>query len=232
MTPGLANKIAMRKATKICCNFPETLKYLPEGKAVLTGSPIRQELLLGNKAAGLDLCNFTTDKPIILVVGGSTGAVHVNEAVRSILPELLKDFQVVHLCGKGKMDESLNGTPGYVQFEYISEQMRDLFAISSIVISRAGANAICELLALKKPNLLIPLSARASRGDQILNAHSFERQGFSLVIEEEQLTNATLLDAVHNLYENREQFINAMHNSGQQDPIATIIGLIEEAATK
>ena len=114
MTPGLANKIAMRKATKICCNFPETLKYLPEGKAVLTGSPIRQELLLGNKAAGLDLCNFTTDKPIILVVGGSTGAVHVNEAVRSILPELLKDFQVVHLCGKGKMDESLNGTPGYV----------------------------------------------------------------------------------------------------------------------
>ena len=132
MTPGLANKIAMRKATKICCNFPETLKYLPEGKAVLTGSPIRQELLLGNKAAGLDLCNFTTDKPIILVVGGSTGAVHVNEAVRSILPELLKDFQVVHLCGKGKMDESLNGTPGYVQFEYISEQMRDLFAISSI----------------------------------------------------------------------------------------------------
>ena len=110
MTPGLANKIAMRKATKICCNFPETLKYLPEGKAVLTGSPIRQELLLGNKAAGLDLCNFTTDKPIILVVGGSTGAVHVNEAVRSILPELLKDFQVVHLCGKGKMDESLNGT--------------------------------------------------------------------------------------------------------------------------
>ena len=232
MTPGLANKIAMRKATKICCNFPETLKYLPEGKAVLTGSPIRQELLLGNKAAGLDLCNFTTDKPIILVVGGSTGAVHVNEAVRSILPELLKDFQVVHLCGKGKMDESLNGTPGYVQFEYISEQMRDLFAISSIVISRAGANAICELLALKKPNLLIPLSARSSRGDRILNAHSFERQGFSLVIEEEQLTNATLLDAVHNLYENREQFINAMHNSGQQDPIATIIGLIEEAATK
>ena len=130
------------------------------------------------------------------------------------------------------MDNSLNGTPGYVQFEYISEQMRDLFAISSIVISRAGANAICELLALKKPNLLIPLSARASRGDQILNAHSFERQGFSLVIEEEQLTNATLLDAVHNLYENREQFINAMHNSGQQDPIATIIDLIEEAATK
>ena len=226
--PGLANKIAMRKATKICCNFPETLKYLPEGKAVLTGSPIRQELLLGNKAAGLDLCNFTTDKPIILVVGGSTGAVHVNEAVRSILPELLKDFQVVHLCGKGKMDESLNGTPGYVQFEYISEQMRDLFAISSIVISRAGANAICELLALKKPNLLIPLSANASRGDQILNANSFKEHGYSMVLTEEDMTKDTLLAAVRKLYADRHQYIINMEKSEQQDSIDKIMNLIKD----
>ena len=168
MTPGLANRIAIKKATKVCCNFPETIKYLPADKAVLTGSPIRQELLQGNKLAGLKLCNFTSGKPIIMVVGGSTGAVHVNEAVRKVLPELLKDYQVVHLCGKGKTDNSLNNIEGYVQFEYISEEMRDLFAISDIVISRAGANAICELLALKKPNLLIPLSANASRGDQIL----------------------------------------------------------------
>ena len=228
MTPGLANKIAMRKATKICCNFPETLKYLPEGKAVLTGSPIRQELLLGNKAAGLDLCNFTTDKPIILVVGGSTGAVHVNEAVRSILPELLKDFQVVHLCGKGKMDESLNGTPGYVQFEYISEQMRDLFAISSIVISRAGANAICELLALKKPNLLIPLSANASRGDQILNARSFEAQGFSMVIDEDYLSPGLLIEKVHALYCSRQTYIDAMGKSRQTNAIPSILEIINE----
>ena len=228
MTPGLANKIAMRKATKICCNFPETLKYLPEGKAVLTGSPIRQELLLGNKAAGLDLCNFTTDKPIILVVGGSTGAVHVNEAVRSILPELLKDFQVVHLCGKGKMDDSLNGTPGYVQFEYISEQMRDLFAISSIVISRAGANAICELLALKKPNLLIPLSANASRGDQILNARSFEAQGFSMVIDEDYLSPGLLIEKVHALYCSRQTYIDAMEKSRQTNAIPSILEILNE----
>ena len=228
MTPGLANKIAMRKATKICCNFPETLKYLPEGKAVLTGSPIRQELLLGNKAAGLDLCNFTTDKPIILVVGGSTGAVHVNEAVRSILPELLKDFQVVHLCGKGKIDDSLNGTPGYVQFEYISEQMRDLFAISSIVISRAGANAICELLALKKPNLLIPLSANASRGDQILNARSFEAQGFSMVIDEDYLSPGLLIEKVHALYCSRQTYIDAMEKSRQTNAIPSILEIINE----
>ena len=232
MTPGLANKLAIPSAVKVCCNFPETLDSLPEGKAVLTGSPIRQELLTGDKAAALDLCHFTSDKPVILVIGGSLGAVAVNEAVRGALPELLKEFQIIHLCGKGKMDESLKGTEGYCQFEYIKDELRDLFALADIVISRAGANAICELLALRKPNLLIPLSARASRGDQILNARSFERQGFSLVIEEEQLTKEALLDAVHNLYENRDTFVNAMHNSGQQDPIATIIGLIEDAAAK
>lgn len=196
MTPGLANKIAIPSAAKVCCNFPETLKSLPEGKAVLTGSPIRQELLSGNKIAAMDMCHFTSDKPVILVIGGSLGAVAVNNAVREALPELLKDFQIIHLCGKGKMDESLKDVEGYCQFEYIKNELRNLFALADIVISRAGANAICELLALHKPNLLIPLSANASRGDQILNARSFERQGFSLVLEEEQLTKETLLAAV------------------------------------
>lgn len=230
MTPGLANKIAIPSAAKVCCNFPETLKSLPEGKAVLTGSPIRQELLSGNKIAAMDMCHFTSDKPVILVIGGSLGAVAVNNAVREALPELLKDFQIIHLCGKGKMDESLKDVEGYCQFEYIKNELRNLFALADIVISRAGANAICELLALHKPNLLIPLSANASRGDQILNARSFERQGFSLVLEEEQLTKETLLAAVKNLYENRTTFINSMKNSGQQDSIRTIIKLIEEVS--
>ena len=230
MTPGLANKIAIPSAAKVCCNFPETLKSLPEGKAVLTGSPIRQELLSGNKIAAMDMCHFTSDKPVILVIGGSLGAVAVNNAVREALPELLKDFQIIHFCGKGKMDESLKDVEGYCQFEYIKNELRNLFALADIVISRAGANAICELLALHKPNLLIPLSANASRGDQILNARSFERQGFSLVLEEEQLTKETLLAAVKNLYENRTTFINSMKNSGQQDSIGTIIKLIEEVS--
>ena len=230
MTPGLANKITIPSAAKVCCNFPETLKSLPEGKAVLTGSPIRQELLSGNKIAAMDMCHFTSDKPVILVIGGSLGAVAVNNAVREALPELLKDFQIIHLCGKGKMDESLKDVEGYCQFEYIKNELRNLFALADIVISRAGANAICELLALHKPNLLIPLSANASRGDQILNARSFERQGFSLVLEEEQLTKETLLNAVKTLYENRTTFINSMKNSGQQDSIGTIISLIEEVS--
>lgn len=230
MTPGLANRLSIPSATKVCCNFPETLEHLPKDKAVLTGSPIRQELLSGNKIAALKFCGLTPDKPVILIIGGSLGSVAVNNAVRSILPELLKDFQVIHLCGKDKTDESLNSLKGYVQFEYIQHELKDLFALTDIVISRAGANAICELLALRKPNLLIPLSANASRGDQILNARSFERQGFSMVLEEEELNKEVLLDAIQRLYAERDVYIDAMLQSSQQDSINTIINLIEGAA--
>ena len=230
MTPGLANKLCIPVATKVCCNFPETLKMLPEGKAVLTGSPIRQELAKGNKLAGLDLCGFTANKPVILVMGGSLGAANVNKAVRDALPQLLEDFQVVHLCGKDKVDNLLLNTPGYKQFEYIKAELKDLFAMTDVVISRAGANAICELLALKKPNILIPLPASSSRGDQILNAKSFEAQGFSIVIDEDDLTKELLVDKVHELYFTKQTYHEAMAKSGQMDSIQTILQLINEAA--
>lgn len=230
MTPGLANKLAIPSASKVCCNFPETLSHLPKDKAVLTGSPIRRELLSGDRDAALKFCKLSADKPVILIIGGSLGSVVVNSAVRAILPELLKDFQVIHLCGKGKTDDSLKDLKGYVQFEYIQKELKDLFALADIVISRAGANAICELLALHKPNLLIPLSANASRGDQILNARSFERQGFSIVLEEEELSNSILLEAIQKLYKQKDVYINAMKNSSQQDSIQTILELIGKAS--
>ena len=232
MTPGLANKLAIPAASKVCCNFPETLQYLPKDKAVLSGSPIRQELLHGDALAARKFTGLTDDKPVILVMGGSLGAAAVNEAVRKILPTLLKDFHVIHLCGKGKLDASLSGLSGYVQYEYINEELKDLFALADIVISRAGANSICELLALHKPNLLIPLSAAASRGDQILNARSFEKQGVSLVLEEEAISNEVLLQTIHRLYDERASFSEAMKASRQTDSIDTIVGLIEEAASR
>ena len=227
MTPGLANKISIPAATKICCNFPETLEHLPKEKAVFTGSPIRQELLTGNADAALKFCGLSAGKPVILIIGGSLGSVVVNNAVREILPDLLKDFHVIHLCGKGKVDDSLKSLEGYVQFEYIKSELKDLFSLADVVISRAGANAICELLALHKPNLLIPLSANASRGDQILNARSFERQGFSKVLEEEELNKSTLLDSLQTLFRDKESYIKAMQQSNQQNSIDTIIELIE-----
>ncbi len=228
MTPGLANRLAIPAASKVCCNFPETVSLLPEGKAVLTGCPIRQELRSGNKLAGLKFCGFTADKPVLLVIGGSLGSVAVNKAIRGILPTLLKTFQVVHLCGKGNLDETLTGTSGYVQYEYIQQELADLFALADLVVSRAGANAICELLELRKPNILIPLSAAASRGDQILNAKSFQKQGFSIMLEEEQLTPELLIDKIMELYENRQTYITAMEKSSASDAVDTITALFEE----
>lgn len=229
MTPGLANKLCIPAARKVCCNFPETLGMLPQNKAVLTGSPIRAELSQGNKLAGLNLCGFTANRPVIMVIGGSLGAANVNKAVRDALPRLLEDFQVVHLCGKDKVDNLLLNTPGYRQFEYVKAELKDLFAMADLVISRAGANAICELLALKKPNILIPLPATNSRGDQLLNAQSFESQGFSIVLQEDDLTVELLSDKVHELYFTRQTYRDAMNRSGQMDSIQTILGLLEDA---
>jgi UDP-N-acetylglucosamine--N-acetylmuramyl-(pentapeptide) pyrophosphoryl-undecaprenol N-acetylglucosamine transferase len=228
MTPGLANRMSFSSATKICCNFPETLKTLPEGKAVYTGSPIRAELLQGSAEKAKQFCGFSDDKPVILSIGGSLGAVAINDCLRSIVPDLLKDFNVIHLCGKGNLDRSMNAFQGYVQYEYISKELPDLFALADVVLSRAGANAICELAALAKPNLLIPLPAEASRGDQLLNAASFERQGFSMVLQQSDMTRETLKDSLYQLYESKNRYIEAMKNANQTDAVTIILNLIDE----
>ncbi|MCR4740497.1 MAG: undecaprenyldiphospho-muramoylpentapeptide beta-N-acetylglucosaminyltransferase [Lachnospiraceae bacterium] len=228
MTPGLANRLCFSAAAKICCNFPETMAKLPGDKAVLSGLPIRAELKSGDRSKAMEFTGIKGNKPVILVIGGSLGAVAVNLAVRSILDRLLRDFDIIHLCGKGKVDESLLNVAGYHQYEYIKDELKDMFALADIVVSRAGANAICEFLALKKPNLLIPLSAQASRGDQILNAGSFERQGYSLMLSEDDITGEALYEKIIELYANKDRFRENMGKSTQNDAIDTIMRLIEE----
>lgn len=231
ITPGLANKLAIPGAVKVCCNFPETMKYLPSEKAVLTGSPIRQELLKGDAANARNICHFhDTQKPVILIIGGSTGSKVINTAIRDLLPELLKHYNLIHLCGKGNLDASLTDTDGYAQFEYANKELADMFALADLVISRAGANAICELLALRKPNILIPLSAAASRGDQILNANSFRNSGYSYVLEEEAVSNTALLEAIDHVFQNRDTYIKAMEKNSGKDSIEAIVELILDAA--
>ena len=234
MTPGLANKLSFSAATKICCNFPETVSILPNDKAVLTGSPIRAELAEGDADKAAAICGFEDPaKPVIMVVGGSLGAASVNNIIRKILPRLTEKFNVLHLCGKGKLDEALTGTKGYFQLEYAKDEMKDLFAFADIIVSRAGANAICEFLALHKPNLLIPLPASASRGDQLLNAESFRKQGYSLVLDEDKdLTEDSLYETICRLYDERETFREAMQNSKQSDAVSVVMKLIEENSLK
>jgi len=227
MEPGFANRLCVKKASKICVNFPETLKYIRSNKAIVTGSPIRNELYMGDRVKGLEYCAFTGDMPVLMVTGGSSGSAAINEAVRNLLPTLLTQFQVVHLCGKGKIDAKYDGIAGYRQFEYAYGEFSNMLAMADVVLSRAGANTICELLTLKKPNILVPLSLKVSRGDQIQNAESFEKQGFSHVINEEELTNDTLLRAVRHVYEERDTYVESMGSSGQSNATDTILDLIE-----
>src|SRR5699024_703036 len=184
---GLANKLATPFAKKVLTTFPETVKYLPKKKATYIGAVIREQLFTGSKENGLKATRLTGEKPIILIMGGSSGSQKINELIRSQLATLLKSYEIVHICGNGNVDESLAETAGYVQYEYVKDELKDLFAIANLVISRAGANAIFEFLALRLPMLLIPLSLAASRGDQIDNALSFQRSGYAHVLEEESL---------------------------------------------
>ena len=152
----------------------------------------------------------------------------INNAIRDNLDKLLETFNVIHLCGKDNLDESLREKAGYVQFEYVKKELASMLALCDIIISRAGANAICELLALRKPNILIPLSKAASRGDQILNAQSFEKSGYSYVIEEEELNTESLFKAIREVYDNKDKYIKAMESSNLTDSTGIIVNMIEE----
>ena len=228
LTPGLANRIATKFAKKVCTTFPDTVSLFKDEKAIHTGTPIRKELLEGSKALGFNICNFNNKKPVILIMGGSLGAVSINRAIRSILNRLTAKFQVIHICGRGNVDNGFKSYPGYVQFEYVGEELAHLMAICDIVISRAGANAIYEFLALKKPSLLIPLPLSASRGDQLDNAKSFEKQGFSKVLFQEDMTDETLYSSILELYENRHVFIDNMKDHNMESSIDIILKLIEK----
>ena len=231
ITPGLANKLAMPFAKAVCTTFPEAVKHIKDNKGIYTGTPIRDMLFTGSREKGLKLCDFSGNKPVMLIMGGSQGSVKVNNSIRELLNKLLPKYDIVHLCGKGNLDESLKDRAGYKQFEYISDELPDIFAMSDFVVSRAGSNAICEFLALHKPMLLIPLGKNASRGDQILNAQSFKKQGFAEVIDEEKMTKGSLFDAINKVYDNRETYIENMKNSKASEGNKAVIVIIN-AATK
>ncbi len=225
-TPGLANKISLPFATKVCVTFPETLNQLPQ--AIWTGLPIRAEILQGDQHKGKQLCGFSQALPILLVMGGSLGSARINQSIRGILPDLLTRYQVVHLCGAGNLAPDLTGLPGYIQFEYLKAELADVMAIADLVVSRAGANAVFELLALRKPNLLIPLSQQSSRGDQILNANSFAQSGFSQVLVEEDLNPESLSQAIANLDMNQKNIVVKMAANQASSSIHKIMEVISQ----
>jgi len=197
-TPGLANRLATPFANKILTTFPETINFLPENKATYIGAVIREKLFRGNKSHGFETTGLTPTKPILLIMGGSIGSQKINHLVRQNIDILLEKYQIIHICGREQIDKTIS-KKGYVQFEYVGEELKDIYAITDFVVSRAGANAIFEFLALDIPMLLIPLSRAASRGDQIDNATSFKKEGFAQVLLEEELSEKSFSEAVFQL---------------------------------
>ena len=232
ITPGLATRLAMPFAKSVCTSFPETLDFVSKGKGVLTGSPLRASLWGGSAAEGLRLCGFSDlpQKPVLLIMGGSLGSVAINRCIFDLLAKLLQRFHVIHLCGKGNVKEE--SRPGYAAFEYAQDEMSHLLAAADMVISRAGANTIFELLALRKPNLLIPLTRAASRGDQILNAESFKKQGYSMVLWEEEMNAESLYGALMELYADRADFAKRMDSGKASEGVEKVMAEIERWTKK
>lgn len=229
MTPGLANKITMPFARKLLCTFPEAAK-LAGAKGVYAGTPLRLELFQGSREKGLKLFGFRDDRPVLMVVGGSSGAQAINRALRAALPGLTTGFQVLHLCGAGNLDPNLEGTQGYCQKEYLNEEMPHAYAAADVLISRAGSNTLSEILALRKPSLLIPYPKAASRGDQILNAQSFEARGLARVLYQEDMTPDTLRTRVVEVYKDRGSLIDAMEKEPSANGLKNVMKAIREYA--
>lgn len=224
LTPGLANRLSFPFVQKICVTFPEGKKFFrQQEKVIVTGTPIRPELFTGQADKGRKLCGFNENKPVLMILGGGLGSDIINRSIRKILPQLLQQFQIVHLCGKGKTDPAFAQQPGYKQFEYLNEDLADVFACTDFVISRAGANTIYELLALKKPHILIPLSKKSSRGDQIANAENFAAKGISLVVTDEELQHADKLEStISNLLQQRTAIMDKIDHLSLPNSITLI----------
>ncbi len=226
ITPGLANKIAIKSAKTVCVNFEQTLKYVGN-KGVWTGTPIREEIFMGNKKNAEKLCGFTDNKPILLMMGGSLGSKKINEVLREALPQIISKFNVIHICGKNNIDTNLLKVQGYKQFEYVSDELPHLLASADIMLSRAGANAISEIIALNIPTLLVPLSAEASRGDQVLNAKEMKSKGYCEVLEEEKLTKESLQEGLNYVAKNKESYKSKMKEATKVSGIQKVILEIE-----
>lgn len=227
LSPGLANRVSAKFAGRVATAFPECAKALGK-KGVYAGLPIRSSLFEGERAKGLALAGFSGDKPVVMVMGGSQGARAVNEALRAALPRILPGMDVLHLCGKGHLDASLRGTPGYFQAEFLSEELPHALAAADFILSRAGATAICEFQALKKPMLLVPLPLGASRGDQIENADSLARRGLARVLPQEAMTPDSLAKALEELMENAAALRSALEKAPRADGTAAILAMLED----
>lgn len=226
ITMGLANKIISKKATAICCSFESTTKKCKKN-AIFTGSPIRQQIFKGNKENIINTYHINTNKPIVLITGGSLGASAINSAIWDNLQSLTSRYTLLHIVGRNKLNKEFSNSSNYIQLEF-APNIEDFFAVADIVISRAGSNTLFELLALNKPMLLIPLPKKSSRGDQLLNTAEFYSKGYCEYILQENINEETILNKLNTLHKNKLSYIKNMKNAPNPNGTQKIISIIKK----
>lgn len=227
LTPGLANRLSAPKAERVLVTFKASLNYVDKDKGLYVGPVIREQIRGGDRARGLQTFGFSGDKPILFVMGGSLGSHKLNQGVRSALDPLLATFDILHSTGQGDLDPSIHRS-GYVQREFIKEDLADALAMADMVISRAGSNAIFEFLSYRIPMLLVPLAA-ASRGDQIQNAQVFQEAGYAHVFEEKDLPQpGALAQAALATWQDRAALRQAQETFVFPDSLGLILEQIDQ----
>lgn len=227
--PGLANKLIGKWATKIFVAFPEAEKHFQKNKVIISGNPIRKDILSGDRRKAQDFFGFNEKLPVLLVFGGSQGAQHINDILFKALPNLLPDFQVIHICGTKNFEEIKQKTSGlelankerYKVYPYLGEEMKDAFALADFVVSRAGANSLSEIIALEKLSLIIPLSS-AANNHQYYNAKYFADQKMVLMAEEKDLDIDEFISKLKELRERKNELVENLRkynfSSGDKSP--------------
>lgn len=225
-SPGIANKLIGKFAKKVLYSFPGTAKFLSGKDQLYVGLPVRSWLINGVSDNALSYCNFTKEdnRPVILIMGGSLGAERINQCVVNASVQLFHKYRVIHITGKGKSTKIRNS--GYCEFEYVDKMLSHFFALASLVVSRAGANSLFELLSLRKPSLLIPLEI-GSRGDQLENARAFESQGWAAILREQDLTVNSFIKSIDKSYEDRQKTIDIIKLNANYDSSSRIMDVLK-----
>jgi UDP-N-acetylglucosamine--N-acetylmuramyl-(pentapeptide) pyrophosphoryl-undecaprenol N-acetylglucosamine transferase len=210
--PGLANRFGGKLAKRIAVSFVTAEKYFPQKKTALVGNPIRIEITQGSREEAKQIFQIASEKSVILVMGGSQGAQPINEIILTILPQLLEKYEIIHLCGtknypdiKNKFSSIIQTTElskGYHLYPFLEEdQLKYAYAVSDLIISRAGAGSIFEIAACAKPSILIPLPGAAA-DHQKENAFEYAKTGATVVIEQVNLTPHLFLSEISRLLNN------------------------------
>jgi UDP-N-acetylglucosamine--N-acetylmuramyl-(pentapeptide) pyrophosphoryl-undecaprenol N-acetylglucosamine transferase len=229
MTPGLTTKLSKKFARKICVSFQNACKYFPEKKVNYTGLPVRELVFEAKRQKGLEISGFDGSKPVLLVFGGSLGAEFLNKLVReNVRNGNLDNYYVINVCGKGQLDEDVKQS-NYVQFESLGDDFLHIMQAADLVITRGGATSLFELLAMKKLHIVIPLSKKASRGDQIDNAGYFADLGVSSFIEEEYCTWDKIHQMMQTTLDNKAPTLSKIEELEFADATEKVLNVINHA---